>query len=350
MKWLVEHLPHISKVNTTIETTENVILTKICENSIEIGWNDDNYKVIKLPHRINTTMKWTSKKSKNTLIVRFNAKKCQEDAIYTDRSKNFLMSTNNRKWMRLGLNKEAFKILCRVCKSALLESDECQKISDMPSEFWAELMDYWHCHKPHLGEDNLGPERYGKLVPHHNELLVGETYFAVGPNWSGKGVSIKDDVLDCGRCQSKRGFRTRDGVFKIPKWNVELQQAGAIETVPRDIGVIAAITNTINSNATRYILLWCKDDPKAILCWIFAVGINASFANGEILLNCMKVYFTVSESRGLLKNTMKDQNIEELLVERAELQSFKERLLKNDSLLPSELQRMGDWNLAFVPT
>lgn len=50
-------------------------------------------------------------------------------------------------WMAADLDKET-AIQCRHCKTLILSSNVINKWKDLPSENWAELMDFWFCHKP----------------------------------------------------------------------------------------------------------------------------------------------------------------------------------------------------------
>ena len=44
---------------------------------------------------------------------------------------------------------------CRTCKNIIVQ-DGIIAWKDLPSENWAEMMDFWHCHKPHVREDGPG--------------------------------------------------------------------------------------------------------------------------------------------------------------------------------------------------
>ncbi|ESZ94140.1 hypothetical protein SBOR_5494 [Sclerotinia borealis F-4128] len=37
---------------------------------------------------------------------------------------------------------------CRRCSATIVEADQIKEWKDLPSEGWAEMMDFWHCHKP----------------------------------------------------------------------------------------------------------------------------------------------------------------------------------------------------------
>lgn len=39
-------------------------------------------------------------------------------------------------------------ILCRHCKATFVSSGTITVWKDLPSENWAEMMEFWHCHKP----------------------------------------------------------------------------------------------------------------------------------------------------------------------------------------------------------
>jgi ubiquitin-protein ligase E3 D len=41
------------------------------------------------------------------------------------------------------------QISCRACKNLVIESSTINTWKDLPSEYWAEMMEFWHCHKPH---------------------------------------------------------------------------------------------------------------------------------------------------------------------------------------------------------
>ena len=38
---------------------------------------------------------------------------------------------------------------CKSCKEYILLPDKIAAWKDLPSEHWVEMMDFWHCHKPH---------------------------------------------------------------------------------------------------------------------------------------------------------------------------------------------------------
>jgi hypothetical protein len=40
-------------------------------------------------------------------------------------------------------------VSCRACTAAVVPAGAVKAWKDLPSENWAEMMEFWHCHKPH---------------------------------------------------------------------------------------------------------------------------------------------------------------------------------------------------------
>ena len=43
---------------------------------------------------------------------------------------------------------------CRECSAVIIEKGSVKGWRDLPSENWAEMMDFWHCHKPDVPQAN----------------------------------------------------------------------------------------------------------------------------------------------------------------------------------------------------
>jgi ubiquitin-protein ligase E3 D len=61
------------------------------------------------------------------------------------------MGGNEGPWSaeELGPNTQ---IRCHACKAEFLNNELPLDFKDLPSEHWAEMMDFWHCHRPHDAE------------------------------------------------------------------------------------------------------------------------------------------------------------------------------------------------------
>lgn len=63
-------------------------------------------------------------------------------------------------------------VTCRKCDNVIITKDKLNEWKDLPSENWAEMMEFWHCHKPTTNghanqdekkapEDGLASRGYG---------------------------------------------------------------------------------------------------------------------------------------------------------------------------------------------
>lgn len=68
--------------------------------------------------------------------------------------------TNVVPWTAPSLTPET-ELACRNCQEILAERGKIKVWKDLPSENWAEMMDFWHCHRPDVprDDDHSAPSR-----------------------------------------------------------------------------------------------------------------------------------------------------------------------------------------------
>lgn len=71
---------------------------------------------------------------------------------------------------------------CRECEAPVLKPYSIRSWKDLPSENWAEMMDFWHCHKPDVGQDNVGASEKGHAVSTPGIGLVDISSFYFHPD------------------------------------------------------------------------------------------------------------------------------------------------------------------------
>jgi len=59
------------------------------------------------------------------------------------------MLSNSAPWSAKLLG-EDLEFMCRACGVVIVKRGTIRTWKDLPSENWAEMMDFWHCHKPHV--------------------------------------------------------------------------------------------------------------------------------------------------------------------------------------------------------
>jgi hypothetical protein len=67
-------------------------------------------------------------------------------------------------------NANGVEVTCKSCESTIVPKDKVQHWRDLPNENWAEMMDFWHCHKP--------DEHH--LHDHTHDNVVGQKGYAAG--------------------------------------------------------------------------------------------------------------------------------------------------------------------------
>ena len=71
-----------------------------------------------------------------------------------------LSQSNEAPWPAASLSSET-SVACRGCKDVFVKPSVITTWKDLPSENWAEMMDFWHCHKP----DNHEPQKADAPTP-----------------------------------------------------------------------------------------------------------------------------------------------------------------------------------------
>lgn len=56
-------------------------------------------------------------------------------------------------WTATSLSKQV-ELQCKSCHAEILRRGQIQTWKDLPSEGWAEMMEFWHCHKPNEPHDH----------------------------------------------------------------------------------------------------------------------------------------------------------------------------------------------------
>lgn len=95
---------------------------------------------------------------------------------------------------------------CAGCGSLLVRKSEVREWLDLPSAHWAEMMDFWHCHKPREGENeedtsskSRGYEMAANLYPQKGRALVDVTVIYLDQNYC-CGLKVSH------RCQAPRTY------------------------------------------------------------------------------------------------------------------------------------------------
>ncbi|XMA10753.1 hypothetical protein WAI453_003544 [Rhynchosporium graminicola] len=99
--------------------------------------------------------------------------------------------SNEAPWSAKELSEDA-EFACRDCGTIIVEKETIKEWRDLPSENWAEMMEFWHCHKPDLPpEEASGSSRRAGHV-HPEEIAASKGYGATSKFTARTGIGFID--------------------------------------------------------------------------------------------------------------------------------------------------------------
>ncbi|RKP28455.1 hypothetical protein METBISCDRAFT_25053 [Metschnikowia bicuspidata] len=157
-----------------------------------------------------------------------------------------------------------FRFVCASCDAPVLSSAD-YKFGDMPLEFWHELMEFWHCHKPHQPHPEKAGRTYdGTLLPRAGFVYIGASY-----------LLLAAAPTHCPACAAPLGEPDpNSGATKLRKWNLALAYADRRETYAPHLFVYHAVLDKINSAGLRKFAVAPQGSADGLCVWISAVGLS----------------------------------------------------------------------------
>ncbi|KAI5953677.1 hypothetical protein KGF54_003049 [Candida jiufengensis] len=247
------------------------------------------------------------------------------------------------KWLQQNTSKvnsnNVFWFDCFECSHEIINSLN-HKFKDMPNEFWYELMDFWHCHKP---ENNQPTDKdYGILVPKDEQTIIIGSYYLL--NLVNENIVLDQDLYSCKNCGSKIGQPFQNAI-KLLKWRLNLKYSHDGKEYISEYNpvnfVIELINTKIQSSAIRKFKI--KHDNKWIYLWIMSDGIDVTI-NDKVLNNCFKILYT--EEVG----AKEEVNYEELEISYTEIRDKFYKTLKQNTIQSKMPFGSIEFYISFIPT
>ncbi|RPA81108.1 hypothetical protein BJ508DRAFT_376641 [Ascobolus immersus RN42] len=187
-------------------------------------------------------------------------------------------------------------IHCANCNSVLVEKEKVTTWKDLPSKNWAEMMDFWHCHKPddhnhdHEKEGCQGSVQKKKFGGGFEEkvgtALVGLTELMTHGEDT-QGVSIREGpkttTLACKSCRAVLGDvdERNMGLRRLNKWSIAISPRAEEKSkaYPPICFVSAQLLTLADEQAVRY-FYFSNPAPTAeepgIRLWLFHPDVGVS--------------------------------------------------------------------------
>ncbi|POS83883.1 hypothetical protein EPUL_004168 [Erysiphe pulchra] len=304
------------------------------------------------------------------------------------------------------------ELTCRVCNEVILERGTIKIWKDLPSEDWAEMMDFWHCHKPDDHKDGMNSIKCTNCpkLSTHNDCLVERAYGANSKISAQPGVGLvdittfllrKEDCskiqiekpgfsfrghrsVKCLQCQTELGYYDTDFLgIKFYKWRIQytnslnpdslsssaspsftlISSSSTNNTNPRlpaSIFVMSKIISQMASHLVTKFLLTPTTLPRCstkILLWIFGASLRFSSSRSDVP--------SVSKSSlpygqpaikvfwkvvsGNDANNIRDNiGIEEVFLPSYVISEIEDALTSSSVLLPACSQKYQEWNVGLL--
>lgn len=248
---------------------------------------------------------------------------------------------------------------CRVCEAEFLSNEVPLQFKDLPNECWAEMMDFWHCHRPqHAASsqaedaeeaaDSKGYGSHTKLKATPGVAFVDTAYFLLAEQ-DCRNIQNYTSKLCCCGCKAQLGYVSAEG-WRIHKSSLSLKSAldAEWETFLSDIFISSQLLALIDSSAARKFVVHPEDTKEGLLIWVFNPDIRySSSRRSEPVVRALKIFY--QETRDAQKLLDDHQaSLHELPLPRYLFESFKVALLKSTDLLPPSSRKFQDWTIGLI--
>ncbi|KAI1660834.1 ubiquitin-conjugating enzyme E2-binding protein [Daldinia decipiens] len=306
-------------------------------------------------------------------------------------------------WSATDLQPES-RITCRRCHATIVEPGVTKVWKDLPSENWAEMMEFWHCHKPHdhghEHDDGLASKAYGANsrisaqagvgFVDLSSFLLSETDISASvitkvpsllesrnesehrnetpENGEPRNLHPENISISCVSCKNQLGILNELGAaVTLFKWQVYVD-----EQIPRGPDnspnlfhwVSSILLATIaRSGCSKSILLpmKLKDQPmqdvsqvngtsqSLINIWVFNNISFSSTREGRSPMKAIKVFYRMvsqDEADKLLDSMMSD--VQDITLPAEAIEKVKDILDSNNFLLPQSDRQFKEWKVSLL--
>ncbi|KAJ5210493.1 Ubiquitin-conjugating enzyme E2C-binding protein [Penicillium cf. griseofulvum] len=300
------------------------------------------------------------------------------------------------------------RIRCRGCEHAFLDSSSISKSvdqrtgespalgwiwKDLPSGNWAEMMDFWHCHKPDPHEGHEKDEKdYALQVEDQTAQTKGygadshvvaisgtvfvdvATFLLAETDCTGLKKGNEEEqksntqvsaqrTLDCTNCNAIIGMEdpTAKG-WRLLKSNVSLNTNSPSceadianwEVHPTETIVAAQLLELIERESARRFVVHCGQKSGLVL-WVFNPDIrysNSSPGCSIMAQQAMKVFYQKSADVDELLHpeigNPSPLSVEELELPSMTFEAMSQALTRSNEMLPLSARRFNEWDVGLL--
>ncbi|KAH7123914.1 ubiquitin-conjugating enzyme E2-binding protein [Dendryphion nanum] len=286
-------------------------------------------------------------------------------------------------WDGASLNKlDEPEVRCKNCRGTILSKDKISEWRDLPNENWAEMMDFWHCHKPdehhlhdHSHDDTMAQKGYAAsnrlsaisgvgFVDLVSFLLKEQDCDSV--NVGPVADSSQPTLLVCRQCDHPLG--TSDGSangWRIWKWSVDVASSGPQSqslSQPNTFNVqkwiSARLIFLIENQGVRKFHIHPDADPSSIgpspslLIWVFTPDLLFSssipFETRRDPTRAMKVFFEEKTYNPPKAGEPESATVEDVAFPKTLFEELGRALKDSQRFLPLDARQFKGWDVGLL--
>ncbi|KAI5926128.1 ubiquitin-conjugating enzyme E2-binding protein [Camillea tinctor] len=286
---------------------------------------------------------------------------------------------------------------CRACRIPVVDAGVLKTWKDLPSENWAEMMEFWHCHKPHDHKqkdgEHLTSRGYGassKISAQSGVGFIDLTSFllspsdilesSVTPSLSSNtvnGIQVPEEgqpnssishnqTLSCSSCKSQLGaWNDQISSVSLFKWQVAVNtQHGENSAVAPSLShcTCAMLLATMaRSGCSKSIIMPIKSGnglvtnapaPEASFpnIWVFNGNITyTSTEEARSPINAVKVlYRMVSHDEADKMLDAMTSDVQDIYLPAEAIEMVIKLLDKSNSVVPRRERTFGNWSVGLL--
>ncbi|KAK0271904.1 hypothetical protein LTR35_009352 [Friedmanniomyces endolithicus] len=267
-------------------------------------------------------------------------------------------------WMAGDLTPET-AVSCATCHAEIIAPGQIRQWKDLPSEGWAEMMDFWHCHKPDEPHGHAQePENVGRGFAANSKLTTRPGLGLVGPMdflfaaEDCKELEIQPASILCSKCHTAMGVldpSTEGFKLRKPCLSIAVSQKTSSRGYSHEKWLSSALLTAAESQGVMRLAVHTSDGasghPISIMhTWLFApdLTISSSAADTTDAIRVVKVLYWEGvpadiETLGKLGGAEGELEVSE--EQWCEIRSL---LDCSPELLPKKARRFQQWNVVLL--
>ncbi|KAL6873118.1 ubiquitin-conjugating enzyme E2-binding protein [Trichoderma novae-zelandiae] len=283
-------------------------------------------------------------------------------------------------------------ICCRHCDREIVQRGRIKSWKDLPSENWAEMMEFWHCHKPHDhghehhdDGDALSKRGYGAnsaITAQPETGFVDLTSFMFSesdcdglsfsrPNseysfdTSKEAIDGADPVkplrISCKGCASELGlYNTLASSITLFKWQVACETASPSKAPSSSECLAATLIATISRSGSSKSVVAShtldapaegtqSEQPRSLNLWVLNANVVYSSTMREGRRTAIKVlYQDIDVEQGNSLVDSMTSGVQEISFPAAAIGTARQVLQESNSLMPVSERLFQQWHVGLL--